>query len=318
MKLVSIVSLFLLACAPCLTLRVSQGVARPRHAGSGVATRPRMRLHARSGEEDSVQRRLMEELGEGDSACETCASPEPPPRMRNAALALASAALSVGLFAFQRTNPVSPISLLHKMEAESPALYAALENGKPTVIDCYADWCENCAAMAPATRQLEREYGRSVNWVTIRGDARTAEAQVSFGALARPSRKGGGGPQGWSRLRPRLSVGSDNADRPPSHDARCPPGSINRPWCARLGSTRFRTSLSSRRMARCRLPSSALCRHACCAKRCGPSQSAGRCRIAWSTCTTGFRPIGCRTISRGHAMQPGKVCSAADQEREAS
>lgn len=42
-------------------------------------------------------------------------------------------------------------------------------NGKPTVIDFYADWCESCKAMAPSMRSIESQYKDKVNFVTLDG-----------------------------------------------------------------------------------------------------------------------------------------------------
>eukprot|EP01035_Chromulina_nebulosa_P017878 gene17878-23494_t len=55
------------------------------------------------------------------------------------------------------------------MEKESIGLKQALCNGKPTIIDFYADWCENCKSMAPTFRQMEFLYDKNVNFVTIDG-----------------------------------------------------------------------------------------------------------------------------------------------------
>eukprot|EP00968_Pinguiococcus_pyrenoidosus_P000393 scaffold28_cov312-Pinguiococcus_pyrenoidosus.AAC.4 len=102
---------------------------------------------------------------------------------RDRMLAAASAVLAAAAFLFQRSAPVSAVALLHQMEADSPSLTAALDNGKPTIIDIYADWCDNCKSLAPVTRQLEREFGDSVNWVTVRGDAALRENQAVVRAL---------------------------------------------------------------------------------------------------------------------------------------
>ena len=62
------------------------------------------------------------------------------------------------------------IATLRAMERQSLPLPVALRNGRPTVVDFYADWCENCMVMAPRVAALERQYGERVNFVTLNGD----------------------------------------------------------------------------------------------------------------------------------------------------
>lgn len=89
---------------------------------------------------------------------------------RNVLLALGSSAAAASLYALQRANPADPVRLLRLMEAESPPLAVALKNGKPTVVEFYAPWCESCKLGARGLRKLERVYGGRVNFVTINGD----------------------------------------------------------------------------------------------------------------------------------------------------
>lgn len=49
------------------------------------------------------------------------------------------------------------------------SLQAALCNGKPTIVDFYAPWCESCREVAPAMRAIERRYAGSLNVVTLDG-----------------------------------------------------------------------------------------------------------------------------------------------------
>merc|ERR1712146_326105 len=71
------------------------------------------------------------------------------------------------------------IRLLHEMQAASPRLEDALANGRPTIVDFYADWCENCRTMAPKMAAIEKEYGGRVNFVAIDGDSRASDRWVS-------------------------------------------------------------------------------------------------------------------------------------------
>ena len=46
----------------------------------------------------------------------------------------------------------------------------AFINGKPTLLEFYADWCEACREMAPFMVQLESEYSNQINFVMLNVD----------------------------------------------------------------------------------------------------------------------------------------------------
>ena len=54
-------------------------------------------------------------------------------------------------------------------EQEDP--YAIGNNGKPTVIDFWAPWCENCKVAAPTLQAVEEVYGEQVNFISVNGDS---------------------------------------------------------------------------------------------------------------------------------------------------
>lgn len=91
-------------------------------------------------------------------------------KIRNIGVAIVSIALALGNYAYQWTHPVTPIQLLVNMERTSTPLSEIGKNHKPTVIDFWAPWCENCRYMAPTLFQIEESYKDQVNFVMVNGD----------------------------------------------------------------------------------------------------------------------------------------------------
>eukprot|EP00535_Pseudo-nitzschia_heimii_P005051 CAMPEP_0197191346 /NCGR_PEP_ID=MMETSP1423-20130617/23215_1 /TAXON_ID=476441 /ORGANISM="Pseudo-nitzschia heimii, Strain UNC1101" /LENGTH=361 /DNA_ID=CAMNT_0042643953 /DNA_START=179 /DNA_END=1264 /DNA_ORIENTATION=+ len=91
-------------------------------------------------------------------------------KTRNIAVAILSIALAVGNYAYEWKHPVTPIQLLVNMERSSAKLSDIGKNSKPTVIDFWAPWCENCRYMAPTLFQIEESYKDKVNFVLVNGD----------------------------------------------------------------------------------------------------------------------------------------------------
>ncbi|WP_009632958.1 thioredoxin family protein [Synechocystis sp. PCC 7509] len=89
-------------------------------------------------------------------------------KVRNLIIVLVAVALSVALFLGLRTNS-NEVSLTSLAEKSTP-LEVAISNGKPTLMEFYANWCGSCQAMAPDIAQLEKEYNKSVNFVMLNVD----------------------------------------------------------------------------------------------------------------------------------------------------
>src|SRR4028119_2205286 len=89
-------------------------------------------------------------------------------RIRNFLIALVAIALTVSLFLGFRTE--TPTGILEALAAEATPLEVAMSNGKPTLMEFYADWCTSCQAMAPDMVELKQQYGDKLNFVMLNVD----------------------------------------------------------------------------------------------------------------------------------------------------
>lgn len=89
-------------------------------------------------------------------------------RVRNIVIAIVAIALSISVFLGFGTETGS--SLLTEMAETSVPFNVALSNGKPTLMEFYANWCTSCQAMAPDLQVLKQQYGDRVNFVMLNVD----------------------------------------------------------------------------------------------------------------------------------------------------
>lgn len=89
-------------------------------------------------------------------------------RLRNFLITLVAFALGIALFLGTQTQ-TGATSLDVQAEASTP-LEVALSNGKPTVMEFYANWCTSCQAMANDLEELKDKYGDGVNFVMLNVD----------------------------------------------------------------------------------------------------------------------------------------------------
>jgi thiol-disulfide isomerase/thioredoxin len=108
-------------------------------------------------------------------------------RKRNILVAILSVVLALSNFGWQLLHPVQPIQLLYEMQLRSVPMSVIGKNGKPTVVDFWAPWCQDCKLSAPALYALEQEYGNVINFISINGDQDEAWPYVeAFGVDAIP------------------------------------------------------------------------------------------------------------------------------------
>lgn len=91
-------------------------------------------------------------------------------RFRNTVVAVLSIAVAIGNFVYQYLHPIEPIQILFDLQQSSADISVVGKNHKPTVIDFWAPWCENCKFSAATLQSIERQYGNDVNFILINGD----------------------------------------------------------------------------------------------------------------------------------------------------
>ncbi|CAN0911893.1 Thioredoxin-like protein HCF164, chloroplastic [Linum grandiflorum] len=110
--------------------------------------------------------------------------PEFPTRNLNRRIAVGSGVAGIGLFLFRRLD--FGVSLKDLSAAALP-YEEALSNGKPTVVEFYADWCEVCRELAPDVYKVEQQYKERVNFVMLNVDNTKWEQELDeFGVEGIP------------------------------------------------------------------------------------------------------------------------------------
>ena len=89
-------------------------------------------------------------------------------QIRNFLIVLAAIALSISVLFGLRTQ--TPSNTLNEMAKASTPIETALTNGKPTMVEFYANWCTSCQAMAEDLSAIKQKYAEPMNFVMLNVD----------------------------------------------------------------------------------------------------------------------------------------------------
>ena len=83
-------------------------------------------------------------------------------------LLISALVLAVSLFLVRNGGSIE--SPLDQLARRSLAPEVALSNGRPTILEFYADWCEVCREMAPAMLEVEQRHSADLDVVLVNID----------------------------------------------------------------------------------------------------------------------------------------------------
>lgn len=138
-----------------------------------------------NGETSSASKEVESSSSVADSSSSSSSGfPESPNKDINRRVAAVTVIAALSLFVSTRLD--FGISL-KDLTASALPYEEALSNGKPTVVEFYADWCEVCRELAPDVYKIEQQYKDKVNFVMLNVDNTKWEQELDeFGVEGIP------------------------------------------------------------------------------------------------------------------------------------
>jgi thiol:disulfide interchange protein len=99
---------------------------------------------------------------------QSSAGPSMALKVRNLLIVTVAVVLSIVMVLGIRTQTTQVT--LSTLATSATPLEVAQTNGKPTLMEFYANWCTSCQAMVNDIHQLEQQYGDRINFVMLNVD----------------------------------------------------------------------------------------------------------------------------------------------------